>query len=149
MRPYEVMIILDPTLEEPVLQEQVDRYAELVHTRGATVGRVERWGRRRLAYELQHHRDGYYVVMETTAEPATMADLDRSLHLADAVLRHKVIRIPDRIAGRQRPSVPPPVDGPSGPTERATEGPSGPTERATEGRAAAAWARGGRRRAAG
>jgi small subunit ribosomal protein S6 len=110
MRPYEVMIIFDAALDEPVLQAQVDRYSEIVRNGGATLGRVERWGRRRLAYEIQHHRDGYYVVMEAVAEPATMSELERSLFLADEVLRHKVIRIPDHIAGRQRPSAPPPVE---------------------------------------
>ncbi|MDQ4132946.1 MAG: 30S ribosomal protein S6 [Actinomycetota bacterium] len=108
------MIIFDPALEESVLQAQVDRYSEIVRSRGATVGRVERWGRRRLAYELHHHRDGYYVVMEATAEPPAMAELERSLFLADEVLRHKVIRIPDRVAGRQRSS-PPPADEASAP----------------------------------
>ncbi len=109
MRPYEVMIIFDPALEESVLQAQLDRYSEIVQSRGATVGRVERWGRRRLAYELAHHRDGYYVVMEATAEPPAMAELERSLFLADEVLRHKVIRIPDRVAARPRSSPPPPA----------------------------------------
>ena len=98
------------------------------------VGRVDRWGKRRLAYELQHHRDGYYVLVEATAEPAAMAELDRALHLADEVLRHKVIRIPDKVAarpaalgdphrrGRQRPrhGRAPAVEPPQGP-ERSTQ----------------------------
>lgn len=114
MRPYEVMIIFDPALDEPVLQAQLDRYSEILRRRGATPGRLERWGRRRLAYELRHHRDGYYVVMEVTAEPAAMAELERALFLADEVLRHKVIRIPDHVAGRQRSSVPSaPTDEPA------------------------------------
>lgn len=109
MRPYEVMIIFDPALEDSVLQEQVDRYSEFVSTRGATLGRVDRWGKRRLAYELQHNQEGYYIVMGATAEPATMTELNRALQLADQVLRHKVIRLPDRIAARERSS--PSVDG--------------------------------------
>jgi small subunit ribosomal protein S6 len=108
MRPYEVMIIFDPALEEPVIRDQVDRSTELIRTGAGEPGRVDRWGKRRLAYEINHQREGYYVVVEATAEPATMADLDRALHLADEVLRHKVIRVPDRVAARGDRSAPPP-----------------------------------------
>jgi small subunit ribosomal protein S6 len=67
---------------------------------------VERWGKRRFAYEVQHRSEGYYVLIEATAEPAAMAELDRMLGLADEVVRHKVIRIPDKVAGRaRRPAV--------------------------------------------
>lgn len=100
MRPYEVMIILDPTLEDDNIQAQVDKSTTLITSRGGTLGQVAKWGKRRLAYEIQHHREGYYVLVETNAEPPVMAELDRALQLADEVLRHKVIRIPDRVAGR-------------------------------------------------
>ena len=108
MRPYEVMIILDPTLEEAALREQVDRSTDIIRAGGGEPGRVDRWGRRRLAYEINHQREGYYVLVEAAAEPEAMATLDRALHLTDEVLRHKVIRIPDRVAGRESRSVPPP-----------------------------------------
>ena len=108
MRPYEVMIILDPTLEEAALREQVDRSTDIIRSAGGSPGRVDRWGKRRLAYEINHQREGYYVLVEATAEPEAMATLDRALHLADEVLRHKIIRIPDRVAGRGSRSVPPP-----------------------------------------
>ena len=55
---------------------------------------MERWGRRTFAYELQHKREGYYVVIELTAEPPAVADMERVFVLADEVLRHKVMRIP-------------------------------------------------------
>ncbi|MGI9032314.1 MAG: 30S ribosomal protein S6 [Acidimicrobiales bacterium] len=100
MRPYEVMIILDPALEEDAVQAQVDRSTEIIRSGGGEPGRVDRWGKRRLAYEIRHQREGMYVLVEATAEPAAMEALDRALHLADEVLRHKVIRLPDRIAGR-------------------------------------------------
>ncbi len=107
MRPYEVMIVLDPSLEEGAIRDQVDRSTELIRSGGGTPGRVDRWGRRRLAYEIRHQREGYYVVVEAMAEPAAMEALDRALHLSDEVLRHKVIRLPDRIAGRaRRPAAP-------------------------------------------
>ncbi len=100
MRPYEVMIIFDPGLEEDAVRAEVDRSAELIRTRGGSPGRVERWGKRRLAYEIRRQREGAYVVLEAEAEPAVMAELDRTLTLADGVLRHKVIRMPDKAVGQ-------------------------------------------------
>jgi small subunit ribosomal protein S6 len=119
MRPYEVMIILDPSLEETAIRDHVDRSTELIRSGGGTPGRVDRWGRRRLAYEIRHQREGYYVLVEATAEPPAMAALDRALHLSDEVLRHKVIRIPDRIAGRA--SRPAPAGEPEPPAPIAAE----------------------------
>jgi small subunit ribosomal protein S6 len=110
MRPYEVMIIIDPGLDDDVIRAEVDRAVELIRSRGGTPGRVDRWGRRRLAYEIAHKREGYYVLLEAVAEPSVMAELDRTLHLADAVIRHKVIRQPDRPAGKSRPASAPPAE---------------------------------------
>lgn len=110
MRPYEVMVIYEPGLEEDAVRAAVDRSTQLIRARGGTPGRVDRWGKRRLAYEINHQREGYYVLVEANAEPDVMAELDRSLHLADEVLRHKVIRLPGRVAGRSRgASAPAPV----------------------------------------
>ncbi len=114
MRPYEVMIIIDPGLDDDVIRAEIDRAVELIRSRGGTPGRVDRWGRRRLAYEIGHKREGYYVLVEAMAEPSVMAELDRTLHLADAVIRHKVIRQPDRPAGKPRPSSTPPAPDHSG-----------------------------------
>ena len=102
MRPYEVMIILDSSLEEDAVRAAVDRSTDLIRNRGGDPHRVDRWGKRRFAYELNHRWDGYYVLVEAQAEPAVMAELDRALHLADEVVRHKVIRIPERVAERAR-----------------------------------------------
>ncbi|HLY81725.1 MAG TPA: 30S ribosomal protein S6 [Acidimicrobiales bacterium] len=100
MRPYEVMVILDAGLEEEVIRATIDRATALIKARGGVPGKVERWGKRRFAYEVKHRTEGYYVLIDATAEPAVMADLDRMLHLADEVIRHKVIRLPDKVAGR-------------------------------------------------
>ena len=99
MRPYEVMIIFDPTLDDDAVRAEVDRSSELIRSRGGNPGRVERWGKRRLAYEIRRHREGAYVVLEAQAEPATMADLDRALTLTDGVLRHKVVHLPEKATG--------------------------------------------------
>jgi small subunit ribosomal protein S6 len=100
MRPYEVMIILDPTLDDETVRAEVDRATELIKARGGTPGRVERWGKRRLAYEIRKHREGNYVLVSAQAEPATMSDLDRQLTLADGVLRHKVVHLPEKALGK-------------------------------------------------
>ena len=100
VRPYEVMVILDAGLEDDVIRSVVDRAVDLIRSRGGNPGRVDRWGKRRFAYEMRHRNEGYYVVIEATAEPAVMAELDRVLFLADEVLRHKVIRLPEATAGR-------------------------------------------------
>jgi small subunit ribosomal protein S6 len=98
MRPYEVMIILDAGLEEEATRSAIDRASELIRSRGGVPGSIDRWGRRRFAYELKHKWEGYYVVLRAEAEPSVMAELDRSLFLADEVLRHKVVRLPDDVA---------------------------------------------------
>ena len=106
MRPYEVMVIVDAGLDEDVIRATVDRATELLTSKGAELGRVDRWGKRRFAYELDHRWEGYYVLVQVSAEPAAMAELDRMLSLADEVVRHKVIRLPDAVAGRSRAAAP-------------------------------------------
>ena len=104
LRPYEVMVILDPGLEEDVIRASIDRATEVISSNGGRPGRVDRWGKRRFAYELNHRWEGYYVLIEAAAEPAAMAELERMLSLADEVIRHKVIRLPDVVASRARPA---------------------------------------------
>ena len=103
MRPYEVMVILEPNLEESQVQQVINRSTELLGSRDARVNKVEKWGKRRLAYELHHRTEGYYVLFDVTAEPAPMDELDRQLRLADDVIRHKIVRIPEQAAGRTLP----------------------------------------------
>lgn len=95
MRPYEIVIIFDVSLEENEIRDFTDRVVEHVRSRGGAPGRVDRWGRRAFAYELKHKTEGYYVFIETAAEPEVMAEVDRMLSLSDQVLRHRVIRQPD------------------------------------------------------
>ena len=104
MRPYEVMIILEPALEEAAVQQVINRSTELLTKSAGTVNRVEKWGKRRLAYELNHRTEGYSVLFDVTSEPAPMDELDRSLRLADDVLRHKIVRVPEAAAGRKLPA---------------------------------------------
>ena len=100
MRPYEVMIILDAALEDDVIQSAIERATGIIRSNGGNPGRIDRWGKRRFAYELNHRWEGYYVLVEATAEPKAMAELDRALHIADEVVRHKVIRLPENLDRR-------------------------------------------------
>jgi small subunit ribosomal protein S6 len=102
MRPYEVVVIFDAGLEEDAIRAIVDQATTAITSKGGSVGQVDHWGRRRFAYEVNHKAEGYYVLIEATAEPAAMADVDRMLHLADEVIRHKVIRLPEGVDGRGR-----------------------------------------------
>ena len=106
MRPYETVIIFDTDVDESAITAVLERGLEVVRNDGGTVGAVDRWGKRTLAYELRHKREGYYVVAEFTAEPKAAADLDRFLALADEVLRHKIMRIPEEAVGQTRPKTP-------------------------------------------
>jgi small subunit ribosomal protein S6 len=109
LRPYEVMVILDPGLEEEVIRATIDRATGIISAKGGNPGRVDRWGKRRFAYELNHRWEGYYILLDASAEPAAMAELDRMLSLADEVIRHKVIRLPDAVANRARARTPAPA----------------------------------------
>ena len=99
MRPYEVMVIFDADLEEEAVRSAVDRATQLLQSRGSELGYVDFWGKRRFAYRLKHRWEGYYVVFQAKAEPSTMDELNRTLSLADEVLRHKVLHIPERVYG--------------------------------------------------
>ncbi len=93
LRAYEVMVILDPDLEERTVAPSLEQYLNNVVVKdGGTVGSVDVWGRRRLAYEINKNAEGIYAVIELQAEPATVKELDRQLTLNESVLRTKVIR---------------------------------------------------------
>ena len=92
MRNYEMMIILDPTLEERTVQPSLDQFLQVVPTGGGKIDKVDMWGRRRLAYDIDKRPEGIYAVVDLTAEPDTVRELDRQLNLNEAVLRTKVVR---------------------------------------------------------
>jgi len=92
MRHYELMVILDPELEERTVAPSLDQFLNVVRQGGGTVEKVDIWGRRRLAFEISKKTEGIYAVVDLEAEPATVKELDRQLNLNEAVLRTKVIR---------------------------------------------------------
>lgn len=93
MRHYEMMIILDPSLEETTVQPSLEQFLTVVKTGGGSVDKVDVWGRRRLAYEIDKRSEGIYAVIDMMAVPDSVAELDRQLSLNEAVLRTKVMRM--------------------------------------------------------
>ena len=92
MRAYEVMVILDPSLEERTIEPSLDKYLNVIRNDGGTVETVDVWGRRRLAYEVKKNAEGIYAVISLKATPATVKEFDRQLTLNESVLRTKVLR---------------------------------------------------------
>ena len=92
MRHYEVMVILDPDLEERTVAPSLDTFLNVVRQDGGTVGSVDVWGRRRLAYDIKKKSEGIYAILDVTCTPAAVSELDRQLGLNESVLRTKVMR---------------------------------------------------------
>jgi small subunit ribosomal protein S6 len=92
LRTYEVVVILDPSLEERTVQPSLDKYLNVIRNDGGTVESVDVWGRRRLAYEIKKNAEGIYAVISLNAEPDTVKEFDRQLGLNESVLRTKVMR---------------------------------------------------------
>jgi small subunit ribosomal protein S6 len=92
MRHYELMVILDPDLEERTVAPSLDQFLNVVRQGGGRVEKVDIWGRRRLAYEIGKKPEGIYAVVDLHATPDVMQELDRQLNLNESVMRTKVIR---------------------------------------------------------
>lgn len=92
MREYEIMAILDPEADEQTVAGVVDRITKILSEREGEVSNVDRWGRRKLAYEINRKSEGNYVLIVFKSEPEALAELDRVLNLADEVIRFKIIR---------------------------------------------------------
>ena len=98
------MLILPAEADEALVSTAVDRIAKVVTTEGGSIGRLDRWGRRRFAYEIADQHEGYYVVVRFTAEPASQLELDRVLKLADEVIRHKVVVVSEKATAAASPA---------------------------------------------
>ena len=112
MRDYEAVIILDPRLDEASSKEAIERFTKLVQAKGE-VTKVDSWGRRRLAYEIDHKPEGVYHLLTFAAEPATLDEVSRVLKITDGVMRHMAVR---RVKGA---STRPPEPGPEVPVATA------------------------------
>lgn len=92
MRHYEVMVILAPDLEERTVRPSLDTFLNVIRQDGGTVEKVDVWGRRRLAYEINHRAEGLYAVLDVVCTAEAVKELDRQLTLNESVLRTKVLR---------------------------------------------------------
>lgn len=92
MRKYEVMIIIDPDTDERQVEPTLQNYLKVITEAGGSVENVDIWGRRRLAYEIQKKPEGIYAVVNLTAEPAAVQELDRQLGINESIMRTKVLR---------------------------------------------------------
>ena len=100
-RAYELMIIFEADLEDDAVQDQLKKVTDLVEAADGKIATTDLWGLRRFAYEIDHKREGIYVVLEIVTEAANLDDVDRMLRLADEAIRHKIIRLPEREATRR------------------------------------------------
>lgn len=106
MHPYEVMVLLDPTVEERTVAPSLDKFLNVIRNGGGTVEKVDIWGRRRLAYEIAKKTEAIYAVLSLEAKPADIDELDRQLKLSEAVLRTKVLRADQAIVNIKPVEVP-------------------------------------------
>lgn len=100
MRAYELMVIIDGELDETAAKAQVDTIEGRLNDAGM-VASTDFWGRRTFAYEIDHKTEGSYVVFEVLADPGALDDVERTLRLADEIVRHKLLRLPDDEAARR------------------------------------------------
>jgi small subunit ribosomal protein S6 len=96
LREYECMLILPAEADEATVSTAVDRITKTIAPTGGKVDPIDRWGRRRFAYEIARQHEGYYVVVRFQAEPSVQAELDHTLKLADEVIRHKILLLPEK-----------------------------------------------------
>jgi len=92
LRHYEIMVILDGSLEERTVTPSLDTYLNVIRSSGGSVEKIDVWGRRRLTFEINKKTEGIYAVIDLQSEPAAVAELDRQLNLTESVLRTKVLR---------------------------------------------------------
>ncbi len=92
MRPYELMLILNPKLEEEAIDATLERFAGIITNGGGEARELDKWGKRRLAYEIKGFTEGFYVVVKFTADSPTATELERIIKITDEVIRYMVIR---------------------------------------------------------
>ena len=95
---YELMVILDPEIDERTVAPSLDKFLNVIRADGGTIDNVDIWGRRRLAYEINKKTEGIYAVVQLTANSSATVELDRQLKLSEAVMRTKVLRAEEGIA---------------------------------------------------
>ncbi|MDN5562622.1 SSU ribosomal protein S6P [Luteococcus japonicus] len=92
MRKYEIVVIIDPDVDERQVSPLMDKHLKTITEAGGTVDNTDVWGKRRLAYEIRKKPEGVYVVLNVTAEPATVKEMDRLMTIDEQIMRTKVMR---------------------------------------------------------
>lgn len=87
MRKYEIMYIIRPNIEEATMKEVIERFNNVLTENGATLNKVDEMGKRRLAYEIEDFREGFYMLLNVTAEPAAITEFDRLIKISEDVIR--------------------------------------------------------------
>ncbi|MEY4348786.1 MAG: hypothetical protein RL719_83 [Actinomycetota bacterium] len=106
MHQYELMVILDPTVEERTVAPSLDKFLNVIRNGGGTVDKVDIWGRRRLSYEINKKTEGIYAVVNLKSTSALVVELDRQLRLSEAVMRTKVLRADEAVVNINPVEVP-------------------------------------------
>lgn len=92
MRNYELVFIIRPDLEEEAYEAMIEKFTGLIQSEGGEIVKVDKWGKRRLAYEIQKLREGYYVIVYFKGEAAVANELERVLKITDSIIRQMIIR---------------------------------------------------------
>ena len=138
MHLYELMVILDPTVEERTVAPSLDKFLNVIRNGGGTVDKVDIWGRRRLAYEINKKTEGIYAVINVNANSADVLEVDRQLRLSEAVMRTKVLRADEAVVTIE-PVVVPEVSAEEKAADKVEEAPAkAPAEKAPAEKAAPA-----------
>ena len=106
MNQYEVMYVIDPTLEDSARTELINRFSDLVTKNGGEVDRVDEWGKRRLAYAIQYKTEGYYVLMYIKAPAELPREIERNMQISDSVLRYLTVRYEGELPAKREPLKP-------------------------------------------
>lgn len=101
-RDYELGFILNPEVSEDVTRSLLERVQQIVVTHGGQVVKVNQWGRRRLAYPIEHNRDGHYIFIDMILTPETVSEIEHTLQVSEFVLRHMVKRRDPKAAQKER-----------------------------------------------
>jgi small subunit ribosomal protein S6 len=101
-RDYELGFILNPEVSEEQTSAILERIEKIVNNHDGQVVKVNQWGRRRLAYPIEHHRDGYYVFIDMILTPETVIELDRTLKVSEEVMRHLVKKRDPKAVQKER-----------------------------------------------
>jgi len=92
LRKYETIYVIRPEQEDDKYTEIIEKYKSLIENNGGEITNIDKWGKRRLAYEIAHLKEGFYVVVKFNAEPQVAEELDRVYKISDEIIRHIIVR---------------------------------------------------------